>query len=106
MKKSFKIESDCLDIIKRIKSIDKHYFVVLNLNTQKFELHNTSQGKNSYCLTFPFNVLDERAYLHVLKTRVQNSDALFEEMERQNKLLEKKQINSVLNDFKERFYDS
>lgn len=106
MKKSFKIESDCLDIIKRIKSIDKHYFVVLNLNTQKFELHNTSQGKNSYCLTFPFSELDERAYLHVLKTRVQNSDALFEEMERQNKLLEKKQINSVLNDFKERFYDS
>lgn len=105
MKKSFIVESDCLDIVQRIKAIDKDYFVVFNLQTGKFELHHAAQGKGTYCLTFPFDVLDERAYLHVLKTRVQNSDALFEEMERQNKLLEKRQINQILNDFKENLYD-
>lgn len=106
MKKLLKIESDCLDIIKRIQTIDKNYFVAINLDTKKYELHNSGQLYNSYCLTLPFDCLDERAYLHVLKTRVQNSDALFEEMDRQNKLLEKKQIEQVLNNFKERFYDS
>lgn len=105
MKKSFIIESDCLDIVQRIKTIDKDYFVEFNLQTGKFELHHAGQAKGTYCLTFPFDVLDERAYLHVLKTKVQNSDALFEEMERQNKLLEKRQINQILNDFKENLYD-
>lgn len=106
MEKSFEIESDCLDIVKRIKSIDKNYFVKFNLESQKFELHNREQGNHTYCLTFPFKILDERAYLHVLKTQVKNSDALFEELDRQNKLIQDRQIKSVLNDFKERFYDS
>ena len=105
MKKSFEIESDCLDIIKRIKSIDKDYFVVFNPKKQKFELHNRAQ-RYSYCLTFPFSQLDERAYLLTLKTRVQNSDKLFEEMERENAKLEKKKIKEVLDDFKEKLYDS
>lgn len=106
MEKSFEIESDCLDIVKRIKSVDENYFIKFNVNAQKFELHNRDQGRRTYCLTFPFDTLDERAYLHVLRTRVQNSDALFEEIDRQNKLLEKRQMNEVLNGFKERFYES
>jgi hypothetical protein len=105
MKKSFEIESDCLDIIKRIKSIDKDYFVKYNQDG-KFELHHRGQGRNTYCLTFPFDELDERAYLHTLKTRVQNSDEIFKEMERENLKLMEKQTKKILNDAKEKFYDS
>lgn len=106
MKKSFEVESDCLDIIKRIKTIDKDYFVVYDLEKQKYELHNCCQGGGTYCLTFPFDELDERAYLHVLKTRVENSEKLFEEMELLNKKLKEKTIAQTLNDFKEKMYDS
>ena len=106
MKKSFEIESDCLDIIKRIKAVDEDYFVVFNMDKKKFELHNKSQGGNNYCLTFPFNILDERAVTLVLKTRVQNSDALFEEMQRENEKQEKDNIKKIWNDFKETLYDS
>mgnify|MGYP004642250925 FL=1 len=106
MKKSFEIESDCLDIIKRIKAVDEDYFVVFNMDKKKFELHNKSQGGNTYCLTFPFNILDERAVTLVLKTRVQNSDALFEEMQRENEKQEKDNIKKIWNDFKETLYDS
>ena len=106
MKRSFEIESDCLDIIKRIKAIDEDYFVVFNLDKKKFELHNKSQGGNTYCLTFPFDTLDERAVTLVLKTRVQNSDALFEEMQRENEKQEKDNIKKIWNDFKETLYDS
>ncbi len=105
-KKLFEIESDCLDIVKRIRTIDKNYFVMFNPDTRQFELHNHAQGKGTYCLTFPFDVLDERAISFTLKTRVQNSDALFEEMEAENRAIEQANIKAVLNNFEEKLYDS
>ena len=102
---SFEIESDCLDIVKRIKSIDKSYFVVFNTSKQAFELHSHGQ-RNTYCLTFPYSTLDERAVDLTLKTRVRNSDALFAEMEAENQKAFKANCSQILNDFKERLYDS
>lgn len=106
MKRSFEIESDCLDITKRIKEVDEDYFVVFNLDKNKFELHNRSQSGNSYCLTFPFETLDERAVTLVLKTRVQNCGTLFEEIKKENEKMEKDNIKKIWNDFKETLYDS
>lgn len=105
MKKSFKIESDCQDIVKRLKDIDINYFVVYNLDKQRFELHNSAQ-KNSYCLTFPYESLDERAIDLALKTRVQNADIIFASLEKENKILRQKQMKQILNDFEEKIYDS
>ena len=42
----------------------------------------------------------------VLKTRVQNSDTLFEEMQRENEKQKKDNIKKIWNDFKETLYDS
>ncbi len=106
MKSCFEITSDCLDIVKRIKVIDKDYFVMFNVPKQKFELHHKTQLKKTYCLTFPFDTLDERAVTYVLKTRVQNSDEIFEKMERENQRLKRKQALEVLNDFKEKMNES
>lgn len=106
MKKLFKIESDCLDIVSRVKAIDKYYFIVFNEDTFKFEIHNSSQFQNTLCLVLPFEVLDERTVDMVLKTRVQNADKLFEEMEEENRKLERTKIKQILNDFEEKFYDS
>lgn len=105
MKKSFEIESDCLDIVKRIKAIDQDYFVMFDLNLKKFQLHDKSQ-KNSYCLTFPFDSLDERAVDMVLKTRVQNADEIFAQIEADNKRLQEKRVKEVLDDLKGNLYDS
>lgn len=106
MKKSFEVESDCLDIISRIKSIDSDYFVMYNPEKEKFELHCHSQAKDTYCLTFPYETLDERAYFHTLKTRVQNSDEIFAKIDEENMKLEKAQIKQALKDFEEKIYDS
>ena len=43
MNKSFEIYSDCQDIVKRLKEIDKDYFVVYNITRKTFELHNRAQ---------------------------------------------------------------
>lgn len=106
MKKLFEIESDCLDIVRRLKEIDPTYYVVRNLDTQKFELHSRGQKPFSYCLTIPFDTLDERTLDLTLKTRVQNSDKLFEELERENLKQKQKAVNEVLNNFKEKLYDT
>ena len=106
MQKSFEIDSDCLDIIKRIKELDKDYYVIFNIDKKVFELHNRSQAGNTYCLTIDYDCLDERAYNLVLKTRANNFDALFEEMEKENKKLVQRQTKEVLSDFEEKFYDS
>lgn len=105
MKNLFEIESDCLEIVKRIKSIDEDYFVMFDRDAKKFQLHNRAQRGGTYCLTFPFDTLDERAYLHVLKTRVQNSDEIFKALEEENLRNEKAKTKQVLNEFLESFWE-
>ena len=48
-----RIENDVFDVVKRIKQIDDGYFVVFDLDKEKYELHNKYQN-NSYCLTYPY----------------------------------------------------
>ena len=105
MKRFFVVDSDCLGIIERLRSIDKDYFVVFDIDKKKFELHNKSQFSNSYCLTFPFDEIDERMVCLTLKTRVQNSDKFFQEMEKENERNRKTLISTTIKAFKERFYD-
>ena len=56
-----KLSSDVYNISNRVKNIDKDYYVLFNTSNAKFEIHNKSQIGSTYCLTLPFNELDERA---------------------------------------------
>ncbi len=103
MKKSFEIESDCLDIVRRIKAIDADYFVMFDTSSKRFQLHSRAQGASTYCLTFPYDTLDERAVCQVLKTRVQNSEQLFKELEEENAKNQRAATKKILNDFLEDF---
>jgi hypothetical protein len=81
------ISSDLFDVVKRIKQIDKKYFVVFNHKRNKFEVHY-QRSKNTYELTIPFDELDARAVYFVLKTRMQNQKKLLAEIEESNKKLQ------------------
>ncbi len=105
MKRFFVVDSDCLGIVQRLKEIDKDYFLVFDLDKKKFELHNSSQVQDTYCLTFEFEQIDERMLEQTLRTRVQNSDAFFEEMEKENDALYKQIVSTTLNTFKESLND-
>ena len=96
-----KVFSDNFFITSRLKEIDRSYFILYDTNSQKFEVHSSEQFGNSYCLTLPFDVLDERAVDHVLKTRVQNKDEILKELDRQNDLLEKRAIKEQINKIEE-----
>lgn len=83
-----RIFSDVYNISKRVKDIDKNYYVVYDTSKQKFEIHNSKQIGSSYCLTIEKNQLDERVLKLVLKSKSANIDEILEQIENDNKNLE------------------
>ena len=78
-------------IPERLREIDEGYFVVRNHQTKQFEIHHSGQLHNTYCLTVPFDELDERTIRLVRKTRICNLEKLLDEMEEHNRKLSEKQ---------------
>ena len=100
------IQNDVYFISSRVKEIDKDYQIFFNTNRKVFEIHNKGQIGDSYCLTVPYSLLDERTVKNVRKTRVENRKKLFEELEKSNDLLEKINEKRILEDAKDQMYDA
>lgn len=91
-----KIESDVFDICNRIKEIDDGYFILYNIKNNKYEIHNFKQ-LNSYCLTVPYDELDEKTLKSILETKIEYIDNIIEEIDNNNKIEERKSNESVKN---------
>ena len=85
------IKSDLFNISGRLKKIDSGYFVVFNYKKQQYEVHNRFNKGSSYCLGLPFDRLDYRTIDYVYKTRSENVEALFKEIEWDNERLIKEE---------------
>ncbi len=101
-----KLTHDVYNISKRIKLIDRDYYVVYNTSTCKFEVHNLSQIGSSYCLTLPFNELDERTLDYVAKTRCANIETILDKIENDNKILESAKKRETLSELNELVSDN
>lgn len=80
------LNSDALGIVDRIKQINSNYRVYYNIKTKKYMLYlfeNTFKPE-VYCLTYPFDSIDERMIEHTLKSEIQNRKAVLKEIEDQN----------------------
>ena len=95
----FEIRHDVYEISKRIKNIDKDYYVVYDTSKGKFEVHNTSQIDNTFCLTLPYEFLDERTLKYVVETRSENIDKILNQIEQDNEIRENEDKRKVLSDF-------
>lgn len=97
MKNLLIIEGDTFFINERLKQIDNDYFVVFNLESQKYEVHVRGQFGSTYAFTIPYDTLDERTILFARKTRVSNMDKIMAEIEKDNEMsynrLLKQQVN-------------
>lgn len=101
MSNLIKIIGDPYFICERLKEIDSSYEIFYNLTTKSFEVHSNEQYKNSYCFRVPFDSLDERTIWHAIKTRAENRDKIIAEIEKDNLLLEKKNIKKHVEMLKE-----
>ena len=89
-----RIENDVFDVVKRIKQIDDGYFVVFDLDKEKYELHNKYQN-NSYCLTYPYSNLDNRLVDIIHYSSVNNIDNIMAEIDNNNRYIECNASNDV-----------
>ena len=92
-----KLISDVYNISKRVKEIDKDYYIVYDTSNNKFEVHNSNQVGSSYCLTLPFNCLDERTLNYVHKTKSTNLEDILQKIENDNNKLKSTEKTSALN---------
>lgn len=99
------IKSDALGIIKRLKEWNKQYSVYYNLKKNKYELYltETNLKPKRYCLTFPYNQIDERMIDYTLKSEIQNRRAVLEEIEKHNAFLLKKEQKNILKKMEDEF---
>jgi len=96
MKYITKINRDLFNIVKRLKAIDKKYFVVFNHKFKRFEIHNASQFSNTLSLVCPYPKLDIRVLDLVIKTRVERGAELLDKIEKHNQKLEEIKTNNAL----------
>ena len=89
-----KIKTDSLFVAERLKEIDESYYLVFNTLKNKYEVHSFAQVGCSYCLTCPYEGLDERLLELTKKTRRENLNYLLKEIDKENEKLEQKYIVS------------
>ncbi len=102
------VESDALGIIKRIKNWNNKYEIHYNIKTKKFMLYlfENEFKPSVYCLTYPFESIDERMIDYTLKSEIQNRKAYLKEIEESNALLLKKEQKKILNEMENCLSDS
>ncbi len=94
----FVIRHDVYEIAKRIKDIDRYYFIVYDTSKSCYEIHNSSQIDSTYCLSVPYQNLDDRTLKYVRETSSANIEKILEKIEKENKLIENAQTRSVLSE--------
>ena len=83
------------NISRRIKAIDRNYYIVFNNKTNKWEVHCKTQP-GGYCLTCPYRSLDSRLLSYVLRTSLVHNPNLIEDVEKNNEMLDKDSNNARL----------
>jgi len=78
------IKNDLYDIGKRIKEIDKDYFIAYSYKKQRLEVHNSNQKGGSFCLVIPYDRLDSRTIDLILRTKCENVKRVFDDIEKGN----------------------
>lgn len=99
------IDNDVLGVSDRLKSIDDGYFILFNVMSGKFEVHNTHNKKNTYCFVVPFDALDVRTVYHCQETLIANSDKLIRQMNENNRKLDKSRQKDFENNIEAASYE-
>lgn len=81
------IFDDVYSIVKRIKALDKDYFVMYDYCSKSYELHHKKE-KPTYLISLG-KKLNKQSLVKVYKSQSKNSIEIFRSIERTNSNLEK-----------------
>jgi hypothetical protein len=94
------ITNDLFDIAQRLKDVNEDYVLYFNVEKQHYEVHNRKQYPSTLAFVVPYDELDARTIKYARFTSVNNSTKLFEEIEKNNAMLDKQYqqqyVNSVM----------
>ena len=114
--KGYVVEDDLMGIARRIRAIDPSYFVFYSYEKRRYEVYcaddlaltaielaDRAGTVNIYAaavaaVVLPFDRLDERSVRKVLETRRENRKKLLESIERENRLLQKRNVRAAVKD--------
>lgn len=94
------ISDDLYKISKRIRYIDRGYFILRHKDSGTYEVHHTDNIGNTYCFRVPYDRLDKRTLVYCRETAVQRDIA--DIIERQNERLEREKKRSYQSDITDR----
>lgn len=92
--------NDIYYISEQLKNINKNYELFLNINTNKFEVHDTSKP-NSFVVSYN-KYPDQNLILKLIKSLSISSQDIFNQIEQHNHELHEKQnlkINQMASDY-------
>lgn len=89
MKKYLTIKSDVFNINKRIKSINKNYFVVFNKKLKRLEVHNKKFAKSPTEFVLPYKNLNKKTLQLILKNLKKSNKQKVNEINIHNEKIEK-----------------
>ena len=90
MNNLIEITNDLFDVAQRLKSVNENYVLYFNVQKQRYEVYENSHGFN-LAFVVPYDELDARTVEYAKFTRVQNCQAVFDEIEKANRLAEERQ---------------
>ncbi len=65
------VTQDMYRIASRIKKIDPGYFILMNRQNGRYEVHNTENIGATFCFVVPYDKLDMRTLTYCRETRVE-----------------------------------
>ncbi len=78
------IENDLLDIVRKIKEINPCYRVFRNIVKHRFEIYFKRGVNLTLELVCPYDTLDYRIINLINKTKIENADEIFDEIDKFN----------------------
>ena len=75
---------DIFEVVRKIKSIDNNYRVFRNLSKHRYEIYYNKGINLELELVIPYDELDYRTVNLLNKTKKENADILFKEIEENN----------------------
>ncbi len=90
------IRNNVYDIPHRLKAIDDGYFVLFDLEKEKYEVHSTKNKGDTFCLLIPYSELDARTIDLVNETRIENIQKIRKKIKEDKERLVKERKDKAL----------
>ena len=88
--------SHVTDIPVRLKELNRAFFVMFNVKTQRYEVHSSDQPFATLACTLPFDELDARAILYVREHSAERLEIIAKEIDEYNdRLVAKREAETI-----------